>query len=98
VIQPSHPLPESTEPGTFYFVVSGRREPRVGRPRGQEDGRDRPSIRGPDDFEPVFRPEKYGIVVAEGSPLRRAINLALLELQDDGTSQSLYTKWFSPSP
>jgi ABC-type amino acid transport substrate-binding protein len=48
-------------------------------------------------IEPIFRPEKYGIVVAEGSPLRKAINLALLELRDDGTYQKLYAQWFSPN-
>jgi len=46
---------------------------------------------------PVFRPEKYGIAVAEGSALRKPINEALLELYEDGTYENLYAKWFSPS-
>lgn len=44
---------------------------------------------------PVFRPEKYGIVVANGSPLRKAINEALLTMYEDGTYDQIYGKWFS---
>jgi ABC-type amino acid transport substrate-binding protein len=44
---------------------------------------------------PIFRPEKYGIVVAEGSPLRKKINAALLRIFDDGTYEQLYKKWFA---
>ena len=42
----------------------------------------------------IFRPEKYGIVLPEGSPLREQINRALLRLREDGTYRSLLTKWF----
>jgi polar amino acid transport system substrate-binding protein len=44
---------------------------------------------------PIFRPEKYGIVVAEGSPLRKPINEALLRIFEDGTYEQIYKKWFS---
>jgi polar amino acid transport system substrate-binding protein len=44
---------------------------------------------------PVFRPEKYGIAVAEGSTLRKPINEALLEIYDDGTYEKIYSAWFS---
>jgi polar amino acid transport system substrate-binding protein len=44
---------------------------------------------------PLFRPEKYGIAVAEGSPLRKGINEALLEIYDSGTYDEIYSRWFS---
>jgi len=44
---------------------------------------------------PIFRPEKYGIAVAEGSPLRKPINEALLQIFEDGTYEQLYRKWFA---
>lgn len=44
---------------------------------------------------PVFRPEKYGIVVALGSPLRKRINEALLEVYQDGTYEEIHDKWFA---
>lgn len=44
---------------------------------------------------PVFRPEKYGIVVCEGSPLRKPVNEALLRIYTDGTYERLYQKWFT---
>ena len=44
---------------------------------------------------PVFRPEKYGIAVAEGSALRKAINEALLQLYVDGTYEKIHSAWFS---
>lgn len=43
---------------------------------------------------PVFRPEKYGIVVALGSPLRKRINEALLGVYQDGTYEQIHDKWF----
>jgi ABC-type amino acid transport substrate-binding protein len=45
---------------------------------------------------PLFRRGKYGIVVAEGSPLRKRINEALLAIYDDGTYEQVRAKWFSP--
>ena len=44
---------------------------------------------------PVFRPEKYGIAVAEGSVLRKEIDEALLGLYQNGTYEEIYSKWFS---
>lgn len=44
---------------------------------------------------PVFRPEKYGIVVAVGSALRKRINETLFELYEDGTYEQIHAKWFS---
>lgn len=42
----------------------------------------------------VFRPEKYGIALAQGSPLVEALNRALLRLQEDGAYRELIIKWF----
>jgi polar amino acid transport system substrate-binding protein len=39
--------------------------------------------------------EKYCIAVAEGSPLRKQINGALLAIYDDGTYDKIYAKWFA---
>lgn len=44
---------------------------------------------------PVFRPEKYGIALANGSPLRKSINETLLAMYEDGTYEQIYGKWFS---
>jgi polar amino acid transport system substrate-binding protein len=44
---------------------------------------------------PVFRPQKYGIAVANGSPLRKSINETLLAMYEDGTYELIYGKWFS---
>lgn len=44
---------------------------------------------------PVFRPEKYGIAVANGNALRKSINEALLAMYEDGTYERIYAKWFS---
>jgi len=44
---------------------------------------------------PVFRPEKIGIAVREGSPLRKRIDQALLAIYADGTYEDIYAKWFS---
>ena len=46
---------------------------------------------------PVFRPEKYGIAVANGNPLRKKINKMLLTFFDDGTYEALHNKWFAGS-
>ena len=45
---------------------------------------------------PVFRPEMFGIAVAIGSPLRKKINEALLEIYKDGTYEEIYGRWFAP--
>jgi polar amino acid transport system substrate-binding protein len=44
---------------------------------------------------PIFAPEKYGIAVVDGSPLRKQINGALLEMYENGRYQEVYNKWFS---
>jgi polar amino acid transport system substrate-binding protein len=44
---------------------------------------------------PIFRPYKVGIVVREGSPLRKKINEALLAMYADGTYEDIHSKWFS---
>jgi polar amino acid transport system substrate-binding protein len=44
---------------------------------------------------PIFRPEKYGIAVGQGSPLRKQINEALLRMYEDGEYEEIYNKWFS---
>jgi polar amino acid transport system substrate-binding protein len=44
---------------------------------------------------PVFHPEKYGIAVAPGSPLRKEINAVLLEMLVDGTYEEINRRWFS---
>ena len=44
---------------------------------------------------PIFASQKYGIAVADGSPLRKRINRALLEMYEDGRYKALYNKWFS---
>jgi len=43
----------------------------------------------------IFRKENYGIVFPANSPYRKPINQALLTLQENGTYQELYQKWFS---
>jgi polar amino acid transport system substrate-binding protein len=43
---------------------------------------------------PIFKPEKYGIALPPGSPLRKPINETLLSLYQDGTYEAIYRKWF----
>ncbi|WP_431268353.1 hypothetical protein [Dankookia sp. P2] len=53
---------------------------------------------GPDEVTvvgPVFRPEKYGLAVAPGGPLRKQINGALLELFAEGRYEEISRRWFS---
>lgn len=42
----------------------------------------------------LFRKENYGIVFPSGSPQRKPVEKALLSLQEDGTYDKLYEKWF----
>jgi polar amino acid transport system substrate-binding protein len=44
---------------------------------------------------PLFRPQKYGIAVALGSPLRKQINQVLLNMYADGTYEKIYASWFA---
>ena len=41
-----------------------------------------------------FKPENYGIAIANNSPLRVKLDKALLSLEEDGTYGDLYKKWF----
>lgn len=42
----------------------------------------------------VFKPEKYGIALPIGSPLREPINEVLLEMYQDGTLEEIENRWF----
>jgi polar amino acid transport system substrate-binding protein len=42
----------------------------------------------------TFRPEGYGIALPQGSPLRQRIDVALLQLREDGTYARLVRTWF----
>lgn len=44
---------------------------------------------------PLFRPQKYGIAVAVGSPLRKQINQVLLDMYTDGSYEKIYASWFA---
>ncbi|WP_321949032.1 transporter substrate-binding domain-containing protein [Paraburkholderia sp. J10-1] len=46
---------------------------------------------------PIFLPAKYGIAVANGSPLRKTINETLLGMYEDGSYEQIYQKWFAAS-
>jgi polar amino acid transport system substrate-binding protein len=43
----------------------------------------------------VFRKESYAIALPNGSPYRKQINNAILSLQEKGTYQEIYDKWFT---
>ena len=43
----------------------------------------------------IFRKESYAIALPNGSPYRKPINNAILSLQEKGTYQEIYDKWFS---
>lgn len=43
---------------------------------------------------PIFHPERYGIVLPIGSPLRKPVNTALLELMENGTYEEIRLRWF----
>lgn len=42
----------------------------------------------------IFRRESYGIVFPTGSPYRKRVNEALLQIREDGTYDRLFQKWF----
>lgn len=42
----------------------------------------------------LFKPEKYGIALPHGSPLREPINEVLLEMYQDGTLAEIEGRWF----
>lgn len=43
---------------------------------------------------PIFKPEQFGIALQSDSPYRETINLALLQLTENGTTQAIYNEWF----
>jgi ABC-type amino acid transport substrate-binding protein len=43
---------------------------------------------------PVFQPRPHAIAVPLGSPLRKRINQALLDMQSDGTQEEMQRRWF----
>lgn len=43
----------------------------------------------------IFRKEGYAIALPNGSPYRKSISQAILSLQEKGTYQEIYDKWFS---
>ena len=52
---------------------------------------------GDDEFRTAGQPfgtDQYGIVLPEGSPYYETINHAILQLQEDGTYQHIYERWF----
>lgn len=42
----------------------------------------------------IFKPEKYGIALEQGSPLREDMNEVLLEMYQDGSLEVIYDRWF----
>lgn len=48
-------------------------------------------------LEPVFEPQSYGIVLAEGSPLREPLNRALLGLEETNRWSSIRHKYLGES-
>ena len=44
---------------------------------------------------PIFRPLKYGIAMAAGSPLRKQINETLLKMYENGAYEDIHSKYFS---
>jgi polar amino acid transport system substrate-binding protein len=43
---------------------------------------------------PILRREDYGILFPSGSPLRKAVNEALLQLRESGAYAVIYDRWF----
>ena len=43
---------------------------------------------------PVFKKEAYGILLPQGSELRKPVNAALLKMRESGTYDALYRRWF----
>jgi len=47
---------------------------------------------------PDVKAAQYGIAFPQGSKLREKVNVALLEMMEDGTYAILYRKWFGSNP
>ena len=43
----------------------------------------------------MLKRENYGILFPQGSTLRKPVNEALLKLRENGTYDSIYSKWFA---
>jgi polar amino acid transport system substrate-binding protein len=43
----------------------------------------------------MFALQNYGIALRKGDKLRKQINLALLKLQENGTYNEIYNRWFN---
>jgi glutamine transport system substrate-binding protein len=56
------------------------------------DGKGKVKIVGP-----VYKGQSYGIAFPAGSKLRDRVDVALLELMEDGSYDSIYAKWFGKS-
>ncbi|MGH1576759.1 transporter substrate-binding domain-containing protein [Planktotalea sp.] len=48
-------------------------------------------------LDKVYRPENYGILLPSGSQLKEDIDLALLQFREDGTYDTILTRWFGNS-
>lgn len=48
-------------------------------------------------IDKVYRPENYGILLPSGSKLKEEIDLALLQFREDGTYDTILTRWFGNS-
>lgn len=48
-------------------------------------------------IDKVYRPENYGILMPSGSALKEEIDLALLQFREDGTYDTILTRWFGNS-
>jgi polar amino acid transport system substrate-binding protein len=46
----------------------------------------------------VLRPEKYGVALQAGSPLRERFDRELLKMREDGRYEELYRRWFGRRP
>jgi polar amino acid transport system substrate-binding protein len=46
----------------------------------------------------VLRPEKYGVALQAGSPLRERFDRELLRMREDGRYEELYRRWFGRRP
>lgn len=48
-------------------------------------------------IDKVYRPENYGILLPSGSALKEELDLALLQFREDGTYETILTRWFGNS-
>jgi polar amino acid transport system substrate-binding protein len=48
-------------------------------------------------IDKIYRPENYGILLPAGSELKEEIDLALLQFREDGTYDTILTRWFGNS-